>query len=226
MQFPLDDMFDYPALPPRRRVTVGAKLLAGVMAGVVHCHWGAWVQTHYRGYSQKGIADASASLDVWSVDHTYLLDREIAALRSEGWQVARENQNWFELPLRNGVVLTGKPDLVALDPSGAVSIRDAKTGKPRASDVAQVLIYMWAWPQLRPEQTILSVSGEVVQSNGVRKQLPAPLANSSFGAKIEYFAAILGGTAAPLRAPSRWECLYCPVSREVCTDRLMPDSDD
>ena len=73
-------------------------------------------------------------------------DRSRRQWDDRGFSTFVEDQNSFRL--RGDVAtLAGKPDLIAVNGTRAV-ISDAKTGQPKPSHQAQVMLYMYAVPSL------------------------------------------------------------------------------
>jgi hypothetical protein len=81
------------------------------------------------------------------MEHTALLREVRRDLEEKGDTVLVENQNHFTLRSASGVALGGKPDLVSLAEETS-TIYDIKTGQPRAADHVQVMLYMYALPQV------------------------------------------------------------------------------
>jgi RecB family exonuclease len=129
-------MASQPRLYPSVYVTSVAKHLAGD----TQCLYPAYLKAHYWRYDKLPSTFDSTT---WQAEHTALLAARVAELREAGDLVAVyvEDQNRFEVPVRGGIRLVGKPDLVAVYPDRIV-VEDAKTGMPRAADTLQVMLYM------------------------------------------------------------------------------------
>lgn len=191
-------------------VTWASKL----MAGETSCTYSAWIKAQFKGY--ETIASSFNQAE-WMLNHTSLLNKIKAELTVEGKSFTVESQNKFTIVGNSGAVLSGKPDLVTVS-DGFGKIIDAKTGRPKASDVAQVQIYMFALSRLtRYSDTVFC--GELVYTDQ-RVDIPAESIDKSFKAKL---AAILGSISTgnePPKTPSYDECKYCNVAASVCSERI------
>src|SRR3954454_24941690 len=116
-----------------------------------------------------------------------------------------ESQNYFQLELRDGILLAGKPDLVTLDPAGLVAVREAKTGKPQNSHLLQTMIYMWALPLALPRYSGQKLMGRVIYKNGDDVPIPPNAIDADFEDTLRYFVEQLAATAPPPCEPSTME---------------------
>src|SRR5262245_13880118 len=107
--------------------------IAKALSGDQPCLLSAWMSGHYR--LEKRPRDDQASLSVWKTDHTAQLNEYAKALRTAGWRVGVEK--FFRVTGTNAI-LSGKADIVAEQQGKRSIIVDAKSGKPRDSDVIQV----------------------------------------------------------------------------------------
>ena len=123
---------------------IWATWLAKILAGDSSCEWAAWFKARYDSKSWQRVARSDFS--AWAIAHTALLDRSRRQWDDRGFSTFVEDQNSFRL--RGDVAtLAGKPDLIAVNGTRAV-ISDAKTGQPKPSHQAQVMLYMYAVPSL------------------------------------------------------------------------------
>jgi hypothetical protein len=72
-----------------------------------------------------------------------------ATLRAEGYSVFVEGQNAFKLRGQQDIILTGTPDIIALNQNTAAVI-ECKTGLPRNAGQLQVIVYLLILPYVRP----------------------------------------------------------------------------
>src|SRR4051794_32131041 len=139
-----------PNMPtPRTTPYLWVTWISGLLSGDKSCEWAAWFKAHNISSSyakQPSDFDTAA----WKINHTALLAPVRDEFRADGYEVTVEDQNSFQLDGKAGT-LAGKPDIVAMKGNAAVIV-DTKTGQPRASDIAQVMVYMWALRLARPEQ--------------------------------------------------------------------------
>ena len=117
--------------------------LPQIMVGSKVCQWGAWYKTH-----NTQVAKVSSDFDsvTYNLQHTQMVDKIVKYCTDKGDTVSRENQNWFNVSRSSGTVISGKPDIVALDSSGYCVIYDAKTGDPQEYHKVQVMLYMMLLP--------------------------------------------------------------------------------
>ena len=84
------------------------------------------------------------------MEHTDLLNELADRLGARGCRLYIERQNELKTESPNsGLVIHGRPDIIAVDPEGHATIYDVKTGHESDSHVAQVQIYMYLVPGRR-----------------------------------------------------------------------------
>ena len=128
-----------------------------------------------------------------------------------------EKQNKFRL---NGASATvsGQPDLVA-EKDGDVTVIDVKTGIPRQSDIAQVMIYMFGLGRCFAEWKDIPLKGRVVYSDHA-VDIPADAISPGF---IKHLCSLIRRVAdekPALLVPSSTECGFCPITLEDCPQRV------
>ena len=200
---------------PRDNLYVWVTWLSKLMAGETKCQYAPWFRTHYTGYT-KAPSDFQSA--VWQAEHTQHLNsivKERTALQ-EGIYI--EDQNSFRIKRTTGSTIAGKPDLVTIDKQGNRRVFDAKTGAVRPSDTIQVMIYM----MLLPNWGIhigKSFTGYVVYKNHT-SEIPASAIDTNFKSLVARSLDILESTTPPNKVCSAFECKYCDLTRDDCTDRL------
>ena len=190
--------------------------LTKLLAGEVNCEWASWFKAQHEGNSWE---KSSSSLDLvrWQVGHTDLLRRCAQEYRLQGYSVTMEGQNSFTLQGKTAT-LAGKPDLVVrLD--NLVIVVDIKTGRPRASDQVQVMLYMYLLPLIRPEFQGCIIAGQVVYGNQV-VDIPSEAVGDSFAASVRELVSRLAARGPALKVPSLGECRYCEITVADCSDRM------
>ena len=100
-----------------------------------------------------------------------------------------------------------------------VRIVDAKTGRPKASDSIQVMLYMYLLPLARPEYKGCTITGQVAYQDHV-VDIPAHAVNQAFIDSVRKLIGRLGGETPALRVPSGRECRYCDITAADCPDRM------
>lgn len=201
---------------PRTEPYVWVTWLSRLMAGDVRCQWAPWFKTHYTGYAQ---APSDFQLAAWTVEHTQLLDELVKERAKLGEGIYREVQNAFRVRRPSGLVIAGKPDLIAIDQRGHCTVYDAKTGKPRQSDIIQVMLYIMFLPYASPLYEGKDLSGCLVYKDGSRSDIPHKSIDDAFQNNVTYFLDILESTSPPIRMPHSIECRFCDITNADCPDR-------
>ena len=188
--------------------------LSRVMVGEKSCSWASWFRAHFQDYAKvPGDFDEAR----WRMDHTRLLSELVTERERAGEEVRIEGQNRFRFEHKSGLVVAGTPDLVARGSETVVF--DCKTGRQKASDLAQVMLYMYFLPRSRPEYLGEDLSGSVVYRD-YRNKIPARAIDDEFSDDVEYWLRILGGETPARRVPSEMECRFCDITSADCGDRI------
>lgn len=205
---------------PRDGLYVWVTWLSKLMAGEVGCQWAPWFRTHHTNYAR---APSDFQLAIWTMEHTELLD-ELSKERSGlGESTYREEQNRFRVRRSTGLVVAGKPDLIAIDKDGHCTVYDCKTGKPRQSDIIQVMLYMMLLPYASPLYKGKNLSGCVVYKTGTRSGIPAKAIDQAFIETITHFINILESSNPPKPTPHLNECRFCDITDQDCSERVETD---
>ena len=124
--------------------------IARPLVGEKNCLWATWFKANNQGYAKVPSDFDSAR---WNMEHTDLMNKLVEKLEGQDCQVFIENQNSFRVESpRSGVVISGKPDVIAVHPDGRVVIYDVKTGQESASHTAQVQLYMYLIPRAQDDR--------------------------------------------------------------------------
>jgi hypothetical protein len=197
----------------RTQPEIYATWLSKLIIGDYSCEWAVWFKAHHI---YKKISSDFASVQ-YKLKHTELLNHARAMLEAQGKFTSIESQNWFEIKGR-AATLRGKPDLVVLgDPC---VICDAKTGQERPSDVAQVMIYMWALPYAYPKYR--GIDGLLIYRDH-EASIPASSITEEFKDTLLKLIERIGSSDEAHKVPSYAECKYCDISKEECVDRVEED---
>ena len=189
--------------------------LSKLMAGEVRCQWSPWFRTHYTEYTR---APSDFQLATWTAEHTQLLD-ELSKKRSANNEtIYTEDQNKFRVRRSSGLVISGKPDLIAIDKSSHCIVYDAKTGNPKQSDIIQVMLYMMFLP-FSALYRGKELGGCVVYKDGSSSDIPVNTIDEAFQKNVTYFLDILASSDPPKRLPGSTECRFCDITDEDCQDR-------
>ena len=193
--------------------------LKKLLVGDDSCVWASWFKSHYRDYPKMPSDFILAS---WKIDHTAMLTALREELVSQGKDVYLEGQNQFWLTGKTGISVSGTPDLIAFEKSDKTrgTIYDTKTGKPNQSDIAQVMIYMWALPYARDDYKSTTFDGVVVY-NDHRVPITSSAIANGFEANVVNLIKKVGGDEPALKIPSEKECGFCELTSADCTDKIV-----
>jgi hypothetical protein len=102
--------------------------LTKLLSGESQCEWSAWFRAHHKDYDRL-----PTDLDVaaWTLEHGQLVRTRREQLLAESYEVFVEDDNAFKRVGKTGIIVSGKPDLVAFG-DGTGIIEDCKTGRPPA----------------------------------------------------------------------------------------------
>jgi hypothetical protein len=188
--------------------------VAKALVGDQPCLLSPWLQGHYD--IAKRERDQS-NLTVWKTEHTQQLQAYAEKLKVAGWKVDMER--FFKLQGQTAE-LSGKADLIAQQAEKRPLIIDIKSGKPRDSDSAQVMLEMiiipvvWKAPSMIFEGRVVYPTHEVTihpdQAQQFRPMLMAMMKR-------------LGATERPDAQPSRDACRYCDISAADCPQRWQDE---
>lgn len=200
----------------RDRKFIWVTWLAKLMAGELSCFWSLWFKTNFTNY--KKIPE-SPELTRWQIDHSkllYELRKERLAAKEK---IFVEGRNRFSIEVNPGVLLQGVPDLITIS-DNEVTIYDCKTGGQKASHQIQLMIYMHYILHQLNKYPGLNPKGRLRYSQGLELEVPDSLIDEKFIKDLKYFLAILGGEEEPMKAPSKFECQYCNISKIDCPERI------
>lgn len=188
--------------------------IAKVLVGEQPCYLEPWLSGHYQ--IEKRPRQDQGSLSKWKAEHTELLHHTIGQLQAQGWDCDVER---FVKVHGTYAILTGKIDVVARQKDRRPLVVDAKSGSPKDSDVAQVLIEMGALP-LAWKAPQMIFDGVVVYKTHKVRLTPA----DADALKPKWMALLkrLGTMERPEANPGEMTCRYCDVSEADCHRRFQP----
>ena len=194
------------------------------LTGEKSCLWAAWFKANHQGYAKVPSDFDSAK---WNMDHTDLMNTLVDSLEEQGSQVFIENQNSFKVESpRSGVVISGKPDVIAVLSDGKTVVYDAKTGQESASHVAQVQLYMYLLPKAQGASWRgVKFEGVVVYADGREVLVSADSVDDAFVSRVTEFIRKMTSPMPARRVPSLPECRFCELTSADCPDRIEPDAD-
>ena len=196
-------------------------LLAKLLAGEESCEAASWFRAQHESYSWERQPSPFDSAQ-WQIEHTALVHDVQEDLVSNGFVFSVEHQNGFQL---RGItaILAGRPDLIAVR-HGSHTVIDAKTGRPKDSDVVQVMLYMWALPLALPRYRGMVFDGRVVYRDHA-VDVPASAVDAGFIERVVSLIRRLAAPESPVKVPSAWECGRCPITRADCPERAEEEQD-
>ena len=195
---------------------IWATWLTKLLAGEDSCEWSSWFKSQYDSRTWEK-APSNYDLAQWQIRHTDLLHRCAEDYRQQGYTVTLEGQNQITLQGQAATV-SGKPDLIARLGDMA-RIIDTKTGEPRASHHAQVMLYMYLLPLARPEYRGAIITGQVVYEDHV-VDIPADAVDERFINSVKSLIQRIGAREPAVKAPSRGQCRFCDITSADCPERV------
>ena len=200
----------------RREPYIWTTWITGLLAGSNHCQWAAWIRSNYGVVKKR---ESGVDLAVWKGLHGAMVQDRAAQLLSDGLTVYVEDQNKFNLR-GHSATLGGVPDIVAVDEvTCRALVVDCKTGKPRDSDIFQVLIYMMMLPLAKPHLRGLTFEGELYYGLANRVEVPASRLNDSTRQLIQRTITKMSEGPLP-KVPSLQECKFCDIAKEDCPEKM------
>lgn len=188
--------------------------LAKLMAGQQACEFSAWFKAHYQYDKLPGDFDPAA----WKMEHARLV-RELRLERLQaGEAVYVGASNAFRYQPRPGVTLAGRPDLVSDDFLLSPTVHAVRTGRPKASDLIEIMIALHSLPLAVERYRGIQLRGCVVYPDH-RIHVPESAVGPEFVSNFEYFLDVLASETAPPKAPSESECHFCNIGASDCPER-------
>ena len=189
------------------------------LVGDRSCIWSCWFKAQHQDYERMPSDFDSAK---WNAEHTDLVNRLIEELEELGCELFIERQNSFRVEsASSGMVVSGKPDVIARFPDGRTVIYDVKTGHKSPAHILQVQLYMYLLP--RSDLTRWRdkrFEGAVVYANGHQVDVPADSIDDAFVARLAAFMQKMTSDMPPRRVPSGQECRWCEIAYGDCPDRF------
>ncbi len=189
--------------------------IAKVLAGEQPCYLQAWLSGRMK-FEKRGDQGALAK---WKADHTEQLRQAVGSYEYAGWKC--QTEQFFRVTGQHAI-LSGKADLILQRADSRPLIVDVKSGKPRDSDITQVLIEMvmiplaWKAPTMRFDG--------IVQYGTHKVDLTAGQADA-LRPKVFQILKHLGTCERPSASPGEQVCRFCEVSDEECKDRWSAEKD-
>ena len=121
-------------------------------------------------------------------------------------------------------MVAGQADLVAVASDGQVTVYDVKTGAQRDSDIAQVMIYMYALPLAADSPCKGNApDGRLVYRDGTETYIPAAPVDDDFREGLHDLIRRVVSDDPARRVPSPSECNWCDLTDLDCPERVDSD---
>ncbi len=168
------------------------------------CRWSIWHRIHYQYDKAKSDFDNIR----YQMNHAALLNEVQKRYINHGYEVLPE----LEITVRGSVaVLKGRIDLVAIREDSNLII-EVKTGKPRASDKIQLMLYIWALSKSNHQRFHgASFDGLLVYQNH-EIEISALELDEEFLKHFSRFTADIMSSEPDRKYPSPRECKWCSIA--------------
>jgi CRISPR/Cas system-associated exonuclease Cas4 (RecB family) len=216
--------FDFKSLPRRPQPYVHPSWLAKAVSGDRQCLLASYIQANYKVPLRPG---NNFDVEGYKLKHQENLISYIGALHSDGYSVHTEKENSFWYKTKSGATISAQPDIVAMRDNEPMIV-DIKTGRPKATDIAQVKLYMAMCPSSNLHGISVIPSGRLVYGAD-EFEISADEVTSEFKRQVAQIVNALTTSDVPAPTASPFECRYCPVSH-VCPyqaeQQITEGSDD
>lgn len=192
--------------------------IAKSLSGDQPCALSVWMGGHYD--LEKRVRDDQGTLARWKAEHSAQLESLVSELQRADWNVRKES--YFRVKGHTAII-AGKADVVTQGKERRPKIWDVKSGRPRDSDVTQVLIEMVIIPMAWESPSMLFDGCVVYPTHRVElKPAQAQELKPRIFAKLKELATM----PKPLPTPGRDACRFCDLSDEDCAERFRVDAPD
>lgn len=187
--------------------------LAKALVGEQPCLLSPWLSGRQK-FPARG---DGATLALWKTQHTALLHDTVRRYQADGWTC--DVERYFRVTGERAII-SGKADLILRHRDMRPVVLDAKSGLPRESDLAQVMIEMILMP-LAWTSPGLIFSGLVVYLD--HKVPVTPAQAEALRPKLFALVRRLATTDRQPAAPSESACKFCNVPASECSERWTED---
>ena len=194
------------------------------LAGEEKCWYKPWVKATRKYKKIPESADRRAFFDEWTAKHDKLVLARYNRMKADGWTCRLEDEGEFKLQGKTAD-LAGKPDIVGMrttDTGDFAIVIDGKSGRPKASDHWQVLIYMFALP-LSWLPKSYELHGEIQYTDNTEPV--RPLRDAEVQAISGAIRKISDLSSPPDAVPSARECERCDVASCKSRHKAAPAGD-
>ncbi|MFB2768324.1 PD-(D/E)XK nuclease family protein [Pelatocladus sp. BLCC-F211] len=201
-------------LSRRQQTYIHPSWLAKALAGDRQCMFSLHTQANYSIPKADNGFDAQG----YKLKHQAALTQYAKELKTEGYTVYTEGSNDFKYETKFGAIISAKPDIVAVR-ADEVIVPDIKAGKElKASDIAQVKLYMALIPTVGLHGIREIPAGQLVHKGEIFDISPAEI-TIEFKRQVAELVKDMKTANTPPVTPSVQECRWCPL-RHLCPDRL------
>ena len=194
--------------------------IARLMADTDSCAHSVWYESrHASTLRSRDVRPGTIDRDP---RRTTLIRKTAAGLEERGHEVHPSLRNHFEARgSRTGARVDGRPDLVARNPDGQVTVYDVRDGEPHEGDELLVKLYMYLlprsnqgrWRGARP-------AGRVVYPDGAERRVEAHEVDDEFACMVATVMRTIASGEPAGYSPSARECGRCPLTAEHCSERI------
>ena len=194
-------------LKPRKQTYIHPSWLSKGLSGDRQCMLSLHTQANY--FIPK--ADNGFDAQGYKLKHQAALTDYARDLKADGYTVHTEGSNSFWYETKVGAAISSQPDIVAMR-GNVVIVPDIKTGKElRASDIAQVKLYMALIPAAGLHGIRKIPTGQLVHQGEV-SEIPATDITNEFKQQVGELVKDMTAKDSPTATPSVQECRWCPLS--------------
>ena len=209
----------------KARPSTHVDALARVLAGDNSCLFSVWFRSWHRDYETTG--DGSDQADR-SARRSSLVRETAARLEQRGDDVYLELRNGFEATgsRSRARISSGRPDIIARQPGGGVTVYDVGGGEPGAADEALMKLYMYLlprsnhgrWRGARPD-------GCVLYDDRTETWIAADEIDDEFRERVAGMMRQIASDEPARHVPSTSECGRCVLTADDCSERIEAETD-
>ncbi len=202
-------------LSNRNQPYIWVTWLTKLLTGADSCEWATWFKSHFT-FEQES---TGFDIEGWERLHTeymQITQEEIYNTYGPEPVVTVEGENSFKVEGKSGIIIAGKPDII-LRHQSENSVYDVKTGNPQPFHKTQLLIYMWALPQL-PEFKGVTFDGVLAYKDHM-VHIPASDLTGQFIGQLIGLIKRVGSAQEALKVSSSFECGNCKITINDCPEK-------
>lgn len=168
---------------------------------------------------------SSVDFSDWVEEHTRLVNESLYAWQEGGGTVSVEDENYFKIQSKTGVCLNGKCDVVVGEDRPGVDtglVIDVKTGKKKAKDRTQVMLYMSLLSAISDIPHISKTPAGVVQyKDGSTLEIAPEEITAQFKEQVRHLLELASGPL-PEATPTFQECRFCDL-KDDCPSAISTE---